>query len=46
VVGSLKQEANLLAQFRTLRPWGNSRYWELFEKTAAVGLRRAGMPEE
>jgi adenylate cyclase len=42
----LKPEANSLAQFRTLRPWGNSRYWELFEKTAAVGLRKAGMPEE
>jgi hypothetical protein len=38
----LKPEANSLAQFRALRPWGNPRYWELFEKTAATGLRRIG----
>ena len=42
----LKPEANSLAQFRALRPWGNPRYWELFEKTAAEGLRRAGFPDE
>jgi TolB-like protein/Tfp pilus assembly protein PilF len=38
----LKPEANSLAQYRDLRPWGNPRYWELFEKTAAAGLRRVG----
>ena len=38
----LKPEANSLAQFRALRPWGGPRYWELFEQTAAAGLRRVG----
>jgi TolB-like protein/cytochrome c-type biogenesis protein CcmH/NrfG len=38
----LKPEASSLAQYRDLRPWGNPRYWELFEKTAAAGLRRVG----
>ena len=27
-------------------PWGNTQYWSLFDKTAAVGLRRAGFPDE
>jgi adenylate cyclase len=41
----LKPEASSLAQYRVLRPWGNSRYWALFEKTAAAGLRRAEFPD-
>jgi predicted transglutaminase-like cysteine proteinase len=39
-------EVNSLARFRDLRPWGNSQYWALYEKTAAYGMRRAGFPEE
>jgi TolB-like protein/Tfp pilus assembly protein PilF len=35
-----------LARVRELRPWGNSQYWALYEKTAAYGMRRAGFPEE
>jgi adenylate cyclase len=35
-----------LARFREYRPWGNAEYWSLFEKTAAVGLRRAGFPDD
>ena len=35
-----------LARFHELRPWGNSQYWALYEKTAASGLRRAGFPEK
>jgi TolB-like protein/Tfp pilus assembly protein PilF len=42
----LNPEVNSLAQFRAYRPWGNSQYWTLFEKTAAAGLRTAGLPEE
>jgi adenylate cyclase len=41
----LKPEINSLAAWRTSRPWGNSRYWALYEKTVAAGLRKAGMPE-
>jgi adenylate cyclase len=41
----LKPEANSLARLRA-RPVGNPQYRALWEKTLAVGLRRAGMPEE
>jgi TolB-like protein len=42
----LNPEVSSLARFRDYRPWGNPRYWALFEKTAAAGLRRAGFPDE
>jgi adenylate cyclase len=42
----IKPEVNSLAQFRVYRPWGNPEYWALYEKTAAAGLRRAGLPDE
>jgi adenylate cyclase len=42
----LNAEVRSLARFRDYRPWGNPRYWALFEKTAAAGLRRAGFPGE
>jgi tetratricopeptide (TPR) repeat protein len=42
----LNPEVNSLARFRAYRPWGNPRYWALYEKTAAAGLRRAGLPDE
>jgi TolB-like protein/class 3 adenylate cyclase len=42
----LNPEVNSLAQFRAYRPWGNPEYWALFEKTAAAGLRRAGVSDE
>jgi adenylate cyclase len=44
---SLKRnpEAASLAGYRVFCPWGNTQYWSLFEKTAAVGLRRAGFPD-
>ena len=35
-----------LARFRDLRPWGDTRYWALYGKTAAAGLRQAGFPDE
>jgi adenylate cyclase len=35
-----------LAKIRALRPYGNSQYWALFDKTIATGLRRAGFPEK
>jgi adenylate cyclase len=41
----LKPEASSIAGCRRLRPWGNARYWELFDETAAAGLRRAGFPD-
>jgi adenylate cyclase len=41
----LKPEANSLARLRA-HPVGNPQYRALVEKTLAVGLRRAGMPEE
>jgi TolB-like protein/class 3 adenylate cyclase len=42
----LNQEVDSLARFRAYRPWGNPAYWQLYEKTAAAGLRRAGFPDE
>jgi len=42
----LNPKAGSLARCRTLRPWGNPQYWTLFEQTAAVGLRRAGFPDQ
>jgi adenylate cyclase len=37
---------NSLAKIRALRPYGNSEYWALFDKTLGAGLRRAGFPEK
>jgi adenylate cyclase len=42
----IKPEINSLTQFRAHRPWGNPKYWTLFEKTAAAGLRQVGFPDE
>lgn len=42
----LKPELNSLARWREYSRAGNSEYWALWEKTAAVGLRRAGFPDE
>jgi tetratricopeptide (TPR) repeat protein len=42
---NLNPEISSLAQFRARRPWGNARYWQLFDQTAATGLRRADFPE-
>jgi adenylate cyclase len=42
----IKPEVNSLARFRDYSPSGNPDYWALWEKTVAVGLRRAGFPEE
>ena len=42
----LKPEASSIAGFRRLRPWGNVRYWDLFDETAGTGLRRTGFPDE
>ena len=42
----LNPEVNSLARFRAYRPWGNPQYWALFEKTAAAGVRQAGLPDE
>jgi len=42
----LKPEMNSLAWLRAYPGAGDRQYWALFEKTVAVGLRRAGMPEE
>ena len=42
----LNPEVNSLVRFRAYRPWGNPAYWQLYEKTAAAGLRRAGFPDE
>jgi adenylate cyclase len=43
---AIQPDVNSLARFRALRPWGNAQHWELFEKTAAAGLRRVGFPDE
>ena len=43
---NLNPEVDSLARFRAYRPWGNPQYWELFEKTAAAGVRQAGFPDE
>ena len=42
----LRPEVVSIARYRADRPWGSSRYWELFNETAAVGLRRTGFREE
>ncbi len=42
----LKPELNSLARWREYSHAGNSEYWALWEKTAAVGLRRVGFPDE
>jgi TolB-like protein len=42
----LNPEVHSLTRFRDYRPWGNPRYWALFESTAAVGLSRIGFPDE
>jgi Tfp pilus assembly protein PilF len=42
----LNPQVNSLAQFRVYRPWGNTQYWDLFEQTAATGLRRAGCSDQ
>jgi TolB-like protein/class 3 adenylate cyclase/Tfp pilus assembly protein PilF len=42
----LKPEVNSLARWRDENSVGNRDYWALWEKTAAVGLRRAGFPDE
>jgi TolB-like protein/Tfp pilus assembly protein PilF len=42
----LKPEMNSLAWLRAYPGGGYSQYWALYEKTAAVGLRRAGLPDE
>jgi TolB-like protein/class 3 adenylate cyclase/Tfp pilus assembly protein PilF len=45
---SLKRNPDVdsLAAYRAFRPWGSPQYWALFEETAAVGLRRAGLLDE
>ena len=45
---SLKRnpEVASLPGYRVFCPWGNTQHWSLFEKTAAVGLRRTGFPDE
>jgi tetratricopeptide (TPR) repeat protein len=43
---AIEPDVKSLARFRALRPWGNAQHWALFEQTAAVGLRRAGFPDE
>jgi adenylate cyclase len=43
---TLNPEVNSLTRFRAYRPWGNPRYWTLFEKTAAAGLRRVGLRDQ
>jgi adenylate cyclase len=43
----LNPKVNSLATFRASAPWiTNPPYWALREKTANVGLRRAGFPDE
>jgi tetratricopeptide (TPR) repeat protein len=42
----LKPDINSLARWRDENPIGNRDYWALWEKTAAVGLRRVGFPDE
>ena len=41
----LMPEMNSLARLRAYPGGGNQQHWALYEKTAVVGLRRAGMPE-
>ena len=45
---SLKRNPDVdsLAAYRAFRPWGSPQYWALFEESAAVGLRRAGLLDE
>ena len=42
----LKPEMNSLAWLRAYPGASDLRYWALYEKTVAVGLRRAGFPVE
>jgi len=42
----LKPEMNSLAWLRAYPGAGDQQYWALYEKTVAVGLGRAGLPEE
>jgi adenylate cyclase len=42
----LKPEMNSLAWLRAYPGASNPQYWALHEKTVAVGLRRAGLPDE
>jgi adenylate cyclase len=42
----LKPEVNSWARYRAQFPRDNPQYLALREKTMAVGLRKAGMPEE
>ena len=42
----LKPEMNSLAWLRAYPGAGDGRYLALYEKTVAVGLERAGLPEE
>jgi tetratricopeptide (TPR) repeat protein len=42
----LKPELNSLARWRDYSHAGNSEYWALWEKMAAIGLRRIGFPDE
>jgi tetratricopeptide (TPR) repeat protein len=41
----LMPEMHSLAWLRAYPGGGNQQHWALYEKTAAVGLRRAGMPD-
>ena len=41
----LKPEVNSLAWLRAYPDAGDQQYWALYEKTVAVGLGRAGLPE-
>jgi TolB-like protein/class 3 adenylate cyclase/cytochrome c-type biogenesis protein CcmH/NrfG len=45
---SLKRNPNVdsLSAYRAFYPWGSPQYWALFDKTAAVGLRRGGLPDD
>jgi adenylate cyclase len=42
----INPSVNSLARAKAARPWGNSDYWTLFDKTVATGLRRAGFPDK
>jgi hypothetical protein len=42
---ALEPEVNSLARLCAHFGGGNARHWALHEKTGAVGLRHAGMPE-
>jgi tetratricopeptide (TPR) repeat protein len=41
----LKPEMHSLRRLRAHLAGGNARFWMLYEKTGAVGLRRVGTPE-